>query len=350
MLPLIFSDRLPKANATVVAADVGGTKVNIAVYQFADGSMKQLNAKQYHTQNYSSFTQIACEFLQEIGSNIKPHCLCAGVAGPVINNRADLVNISWVLTADEIAQGTGIKDVLLINDLEANAYGLACLDKDDICNIYKGNPGIKGNAAIVAPGTGLGEAGLYWDGTYFHPFATEGGHCDFSPRTGTDVEILDYLSKKFDVVSWERLVSGPGITSIYSFLKESGKYKEEQWLQEKFKYEDDSAAISEAAIAGTSEIAKQTMELFVKYLARECSNMVLKMKATGGIYLGGGIPPKIKTLLQSSAFVEHFLNCDRMQEMLEDVPVNIIMNDKAALMGAAFYCLSRVTEARAIAS
>lgn len=344
MLPLIFSDRLPKANATVVAADVGGTKVNMAVYQFAEGKMKQLNAKQYHTKNYSSFTQIACEFLGEVGSDIKPHCLCAGVAGPVINNRADLVNISWRLTAEEIAQATGLKDVLLINDLEANAYGLACLEEDDICNIYKGNAGIRGNAAIVAPGTGLGEAGLYWDGKYFHPFATEGGHCDFSPRIALDVELLNYLTTKFGIVSWERLVSGPGITSIYTFLKESGKYKEEQWLSDEFKKEDESAAISEAAIAGNSPIAAETMELFIKYLARECSNMVLKMKATGGIYLGGGIPPKIKPLLQSSSFVQHFLDCDRLQDMLKDVPVNIIMNDKTALIGAAFYCLSQMAE------
>jgi glucokinase len=337
VIPIIFSDRLQNSTAerTVLAGDVGGTKVNLALYKISGSKWDVVKAQQFHSTSFNSFPDIVNAFFEEHEIE-KPSGICAGVAGAVVNNKAKLVNLPWSIDGEEITKATGIKRVTLINDLEANAYGLALLKDEDFITLHAGNA-YPGNAAIIAPGTGLGEAGLFWDGSFYRPFATEGGHCDFAPRTDVDTELHTYLKQIHGIVSWEHLVSGPGILSIYTFLRDVKKMEEPQWLIEEMQAEDPSAAISESAIQNKAPICVETMRLFVGYLARICTIMALKLKATGGIFLGGGIPPKIEKLLQQDIFVQTFLTCDRQQDLMDIIPIKIIMNDKAALLGAAFY-------------
>ncbi len=337
MIPIIFSDRLQNSTTdrTVLAGDVGGTKVNLALYKISGSKMEAVVAKQFHTAKFASFTEILNKFFTDTGAE-KPGSFCAGVAGAVVNGAAELVNLPWGISVQEIIDATGIKKVTLINDLEANAYGLALLKDDDLVVLHKGTS-INGNAAIIAPGTGLGEAGLFWDGSFYRPFATEGGHCDFAPRTDLDTELHTYLKQIHGIVSWEHVVSGPGIYAVYKFLRDVKKMEEPEWLKAEIKVEDPSAAISEAALQNKAPICVQTMQLFVEHVARICTILALKMKATGGIFLGGGIPPKIVKLLQEDIFVETFLTCDRQKDLMSLIPIQLIMNDKTALLGAVFY-------------
>lgn len=307
--------------------------MNLALFEVEGENMKQVSASQYHSKNYPSIYEIIQDFLAT--QQQQPESICIGVAGAVINNKADIVNLSWEVDGEEIKKITSIQKVALINDLEANAYGLACMKDEDFIAVHEGekNPG---NMAIIAPGTGLGEAGLYWDGKAFHPFATEGGHGDFTPRS-EDFELQTYLEKMYGIVSQERVISGPGIYALYQFLRDTKKYEVPSWLAENISEEDPSAAISEAAMQNKAEIAVATLQLFTKYLARECSNLVLKMKSIGGLFLGGGIPPKIAPFIQTKEFMEHYLNCDRQRDLIITVPIKIIKNEKAPMLGAAFY-------------
>jgi glucokinase len=214
---------------------------------------------------------------------------------------------------------------------------LAALNEDDFITIHAGADHYGDNMAIIAPGTGLGEGGLYWDGKTYHPFPTEGGHADFSPRTELDIELYQYLQKKYNIVSWEKVIAGPGIHDIYRFLCEVKKRKEEDWVKDLLEKEDPSAVISQFAIEEKDPACMETMQLYVRYLARESCNLVLKLKATGGLFLGGGIPPKITSILQQNVFYDNFLDCDRMQHLVKKTPVKIILNNKTALLGAAYY-------------
>lgn len=337
MIPILYSDRLQQSTTerTVLAADIGGTKANLALYTISAAGLTLIVSKQYHSAKFASVGDIFKTFFTETGA-AKPASICAGVAGAIVNGKAQLVNLPWGISAAEVTAATGVQKVTLLNDLEANSYGLAMLKEEDFITLYEGT-GYPGNGAIIAPGTGLGEAGLFWDGQFYRPFATEAGHCDFAPRTALDIELYNYLKTLHEVVSWEHLVSGPGIHSIYNFLKEVKGMPEPGWLAEHMKAIDPSAAISESAINGTSDICVETMQLFVQYTARICTIAALKLKATGGIYLSGGIPPKTAQLFKQKIFVETFLTCDRQKSLVEIVPIKIIMNDKAPMYGAAFY-------------
>ncbi|HUH45572.1 MAG TPA: glucokinase, partial [Arenibacter sp.] len=235
-----------------------------------------------------------------------------------------------------IHRGLHIPSVSLINDMEANAYGLAALPEEDFDTLKYG-PNIPGNAALISPGTGLGEAGLFWDGSHYHPFASEGGHCDFSPRNDSDVEIWQYFEQKYGHVSWERLISGPGIFDMYLLLRRVSGVKEPQWLKEKLAKEDPSAVISETALDGKDSICTEAMELFIRFLAIEAAHLALKFKATGGIYIGGGILPKIIKRINREIFYANFVQSGRMNSLLQMVPVKVILNEKTALLGAAYY-------------
>jgi glucokinase len=256
----------------------------------------------------------------------------------VLNGKVDLTNLNWDIDVKEVQRAMGVDAVFLLNDLESMAYGLAGLTEEDFITIHAGNDASTGNMAINAPGTGLGQAGLYWNGENHFPFPTEGGHADFAPRTDLDFALLKFLQQEYGVVSWEKVVAGPAIVDIYRFLRDVKKMEEPLWLKEALEQESqDSAIISGAAIEQKAAICVETMELFVRYLARESSNLVLKMKATGGLFLGGGIPPKIAPLLLQKQFMEHYMDCDRMQHLLENIPIRIIKNDKTGLIGAAYY-------------
>jgi len=337
-IPLSFAhrDEMFAKEITVLAGDVGGTKTNLALYKIIKGSFEVVLEKSYHSSMHATLIDIIKLFISENKLQL-PDRICAGVAGPIIHGKAKITNLSWEIEVEDICMKTGVKQVHLLNDLEATAYGLAGLTGDDIITLHEGDASVQGNMAIIAPGTGLGEAGLFWDGAFYRPFPTEGGHCDFCPRTDLDIELFYFLQKKYGIVSWEKLVAGPGIHDIYLFLRSEGNIQEPSWLTDALTNDDASAVISHAAVENKDAVCAETMELFVRYLARESSNLVLKMKATGSLFLGGGIPPKIASLLQKGDFYKDYIDCDRMQNLLQEVPIHIITNDKTAMIGAAWY-------------
>lgn len=334
IVPIAFKrkDHRGKKTANIVAADIGGTKTNVAIYREDSDGLHVVDQKRYISLEHASLSDILHDFT---GGHL-PDRVCAAVAGPVVEGKSKLTNLPWILDSAAMGIELGIP-VHFINDLEATAYGLAGLDADELVTLAAGDPAAKGNIAIIAPGTGLGEAGLFWDGEYYHPFATEGGHSDFAPRTREDVELFFALQKQFGHVSWERLVSGMGITNIFRSLVGRRHETVPEWLAQRMKDGDPAAVISEAALKHEDLLCAETMELFVRYLATEASSLVLKLMATGGLYLGGGIPPKILPLLQGQVWKNAFDNNGRMHDLSDRVPVRVILNDKMALQGAAYY-------------
>jgi glucokinase len=337
-ISLYFPDKLSFGNkkATVLGGDAGGTKVNLAIFEATASDVRIVRSSTYHSGSFPSVNKILQQFLQE-NADHKPEKICMGVAGPVFEGRATVTNLPWHVDANEISAATDIKQVILLNDLEATAYGVAGLEEKDFSVLHDGDPDEGGNISILAPGTGLGEAGLFWDGQSYHPFATEGGHCDFSCRSAMDLELHDYMLRKYKVVSWESIIAGPGIYSIFQFLCEVKNRTMSAAIEDKLKGNDPSAVISEAAIEETDAVCIETMQIFVRNLARECCNLILKMKSTGGLLLAGGIPPKILSLLGESYFYENLLDCDRMQDLIKKVPIKVILNDLTAMIGAGWY-------------
>ncbi len=343
-LPLVHESLIPLAflegninlatRAIILAGDVGGTKSSLVLFQITNGQLAVLKEGIYPTKDYKSFVALASSFL---GDNSTPiDGVCLGVAGPVNQGKVQGTNFPWEITVDEISKGLRVKWVSLINDMEANAYGLAALQRKDL-EILKAGSEIAGNAAIISAGTGLGEAGLYWDGMRFHPFATEGGHCDFSPRNDLDIELWRFLHQKYGHVSWERVVSGPGICDIHDFLRRFRNKPEPKEFFEGNLKEDCAKVITKAAMEGSDSICVETLELFIRFLAAEAAQLALKTKATGGIYIGGGIVPKILKGINKELFRKNFVQSGRMNPLLEMVPVTVVLNEKTALLGAAFY-------------
>jgi glucokinase len=328
----LFSDK----KSIVLGGDAGGTKVNLAFFEATAAGVKMLKSSSYPSGGFPSINKILQQFLSE-NPELKPAKICLGVAGPVFEGHVSVTNLPWKLDATEIAASTGVSQVILLNDLEATAYGVAGLEENDFSILHEGDPEEGGNMSILSPGTGLGEAGLFWDGQLHHPFATEGGHCDFACRNQADLQLHDYLRKKYDVVSWESVVAGPGIFSIFQFLCEAQNRRASVAIEEKIKSSDPSAVISTAAIEETDQVCMESMQIYLRHLAHECCNLILKMKATGGLLLAGGIPPKIFSLLRSEWFYENLVDCDRMQELVKKVPVRVILNDKAPVIGAGWY-------------
>jgi len=252
-----------------------------------------------------------------------------------MDGKANMTNISQVLDSKQVSLALNNTPAYFINDLEAAAFGLSQLNPEDFKTISKGKQDAAGNIAVIAPGTGLGEAAAYWDGTNHHPFATEGGHCDFAARNQADFELLNYLSEKHTHVSWERLISGQGIVNIFEFLQTKKQTKIPGWLQAQLINEDAAKAIS--SNAQHIDVCRETMQLFFRYLANEAANLSLKTKATGGLFIGGGIIPQVLPLLDKNLFMQHFTGFGRLKSMLEEIPVKIILNTKAALLGAAVF-------------
>jgi len=310
--------------------------VNLALFQATASGVTMLKSSSYPSGSFPSINKILQQFLSE-NPGFSPAKICLGVAGPVFEGRVSVTNLPWKLDASEIAQATGVSQVILLNDLEATAYGVAGLEESDFSILHQGDPEEGGNMSILSPGTGLGEAGLFWDGKLHHPFATEGGHCDFACRSAEDLELHDFLRKKYDVVSWESVVAGPGIFSIFQFLCEVKNRRVSVAIEDKIKGSDPSAVISASAIEETDPVCMEAMRIYLRHLAHECCNLILKIKSTGGLLLAGGIPPKILPLLRGSWFYENLVDCDRMQELVKKVPVRVILNDKAPVIGAGWY-------------
>lgn len=328
----------------ILAGDVGGTKVHLALYSFADGRLKAVRERKFPAHEFASLDAAVKTFLAD-GSTEEIVAACFGCPGPVRDGRLKLTNLAWTLDARELARLLGIEHVFLINDLEANGYGIPELAAESVETLQAGDASAVGNRGLIAAGTGLGEALLIWDGTRHRPIASEGGHCDFAARTEREIALLEYLRRKLGGrVSWERVVSGLGIQNIYGFLRDVEKIDEPEWLRERMTEEDPNAVIGRCAEDGSSELCRETMQTFAAAYGAEAGNIALKVLATGGMYLGGGIAPKALKVLASGGFMQAFLDKGRLSPLLESIPVRVILDESCALLGAAAYAEARAAE------
>lgn len=321
----------------ILAGDIGGTKTNLAPFSVEDGRLVRGPVKTYRNSEYRSLVAILQEYRKETGVTVESAAF--GIAGPVINGRCEATNIPWVVDSRELAACVGLPSAGLINDLEATAYGLLRLRESDTLMLNAGSPRPNGTIAVIAAGTGLGEGGLIWNGRRYQALASEGGHTDFAPRNDLEIDLLRYLLTKYKRVSYERVVSGMGIVNLYRFFRTRMTYPEPKWLGEEIMAGDAAAAISTAALAGKDEACMRTMELFISLYGAEAGNLALKLLAAGGVYIAGGIAPKVVPLLQQSTFMDSFTTKGRLSDLVKAMPVYVVLNDKIALYGAAHYAL-----------
>ncbi|HLI80050.1 MAG TPA: glucokinase [Candidatus Binataceae bacterium] len=317
----------------ILAGDIGGTNARLALFECERGKLKEIVGETFPSRQFKTLEEIVAKFASNHPAKIEHACF--GIAGPVRDGRSETPNLAWVVDSRSLAKAAGLASLRLINDLEANAFGVATLSEKDFTVLNAGAPDAAGNQAVISAGTGLGEAGLYWDGKYHRAFASEGGHCDFAPRDDVEGELAKWLHQQFGHASWERVLSGPGLFNIYKFLRDTGRGKEASWFGEESKHTDPSVLISRAAIDNRDPLCAQALDLFVSFYAAEAGNLALKIMALGGVFLGGGIAPRIAVKLKQPAFMKSFAAKGRMSSMLEAIPVSIILNDLTALQGAA---------------
>lgn len=318
----------------ILAGDIGGTKTSLAFFKARDGELETVVEKHYSSQEYKTLDDLVRVFFDEHPEKVRYACL--SIAGPVINGTCKTTNLPWSVDARETGRNLGLETLWLINDLEANAHGITHLSPESFEILHEGKPGMRGNACVVSAGTGLGEAGMFWNGDGFIPFACEGGHTDFAPRGDEQIELLKYIRRDHQHVSYERLLSGMGLHNIYSFLRDTNRLEEPEWLAHALASVDDqAAAISQYAVEGQSEICSRALDIFVEIYGAEAGNAALKFMAYGGVFIGGGIAPKIVDRLKSPLFLDAFLGKGRMRALMEYMPVKVIMKSRAALIGAA---------------
>jgi glucokinase len=321
-------------SSLLLAGDIGGTSTRLGLFEVVTGKPRVVVRERYASREHAGLDAIVRAFRLVHGQAIVGACF--GVAGPVVGGHVATPNLAWDVDASVIARELDQPQVGLLNDLEANAHGIFTLENKDFAVLNAGAAGATGNIAVISAGTGLGEAGMYWDGAQHHPFAGEGGHCDYAPRADLEMDLLRYLRGKFGAhVSWERVLSGPGLANIYAFLRDTGRGTEPDWLAAAIRTGDGPAVISRAALEGKSELCVKALDVFVAAYGDEASNLALKLMAAGGIYLGGGIAPRIVDKLKGPAFMEAFTAKGRLRPLLAMIPVRVIMNDDTALLGAA---------------
>ena len=324
----------------LLAGDVGGTKTNVGIYSPDKGPREPLFEGTFTSSQYPSLEMLVSEFLSQVSIEIDRASF--GVAGPVVGGRARITNLPWVIEEDQLRRSLHLKSVWLFNDLEAIAYGVNLLEKDDLHTLNKGVSIPRGTLAVIAPGTGLGEAFLMWDGKRYRAYPSEGGHADFGPNSDLEIDLLRSFQKKFGHVSYERICSGHGLPNIYLYLKDNGYAEEQAWLAEQLATANDPTPVIVTAALDTEKPCKlcvTTLSIFVSALGAEAGNLALKVLATGGVYLGGGIPPRIIPALETVQFMKSFTNKGRFSELVSHIPVHVILNPKAALIGAAFHGL-----------
>jgi glucokinase len=330
----------------ILAGDVGGTKVHLALYNFANGRLQPVRDQKFPAHDFASLDDIVNKFLGS-GKEKKEEILaaCFGCPGPVRDGRLKLTNLPWTLDTRDLVKSLGIPHIFLINDLEANGYGIPELAPESIFLLHPGDANASGHAGLMSAGTGLGEALLIWDGKTHRPIPSEGGHGDFAARTDREIALLEYLRDTLKGrVSWERVVSGLGIKNVYSFLRDVEKINEPGWLHDRMIAEDPNAVIGQCAEDGSSSLCFETMKTFSAAYGAEAGNIALKVLAAGGMYLGGGIAPKILKTLKNGAFIQAFLDKGRLSPLLESIPVRVILDDTCALLGAAAYAEARAAE------
>ena len=316
----------------ILAGDIGGTNARLAYFQPQNGHLRLISERIFPSREYSELGEIVSKFLQD--SDARPEIACFGIAGPVHNGRVETSNLPWVIEQTRLSQQIHLPATLLINDLEANAWGIGALSPHDLVPLNQVPPS-PGNQAVIAPGTGLGEAGLFWNGSQHQVFASEGGHSDFAPQGDLQIELLRFLAHRYGHVSYERVLSGPGLVNVYEFLREKNCVDEPAGFAARLTQKDAAAEISRTALNDTNPIAQRALDLWVSVYGAEAGNLALKTMATGGVFLGGGISPKILPKLTGPLFMQAFLEKGRLRPLLESIPVQIITNDQAGLLGAA---------------
>ncbi|MES9941598.1 MAG: glucokinase [Candidatus Thiodiazotropha sp. 6PLUC2] len=321
----------------ILAGDIGGTNTRLALFDTSSPTWpKPTIETSYPSPAHPSVESILEQFIsQHRLSNID--LACFGLAGPVIDQVCETTNLPWRVVAANITKQFSFKQSWLLNDLEANAWGIETLESSDIFTLNQGSDSAAGNRSIISAGTGLGEAGLLWDGNRYHPFPSEGGHTDFSPNSNLEYALYEHLAGHYGHVSWERIISGPGLEMLYRFICKYRTATTPDWLQQQMNSIGVAPAVSGAAMDKSDAICEETLDLFIHLYGREAGNHALKIMATGGVYLGGGIAPQILPLLKEGGFMRGFLDKGRMQQLVASMPVKIILNDKTALLGAAHY-------------
>ncbi len=319
----------------ILAGDVGGTKARLALYQFQDGSFIRQHTETFNSPDFSSLEEVAQIFLRKHKAEVSK--VCIGIPAPIVEGKAKPANLAWELDEARLAQTLGVSAVRLVNDLVATTAALPFLSHDDLVVLHRGElSGKEKIYGVLAPGTGLGEGFLIRGANQNEAIASEGGHVDFAPTNDVEIELLQYLQTKHQRVSYERVLSGPGLINIYNFLKETGRSHEPPELAARMREENQAAVISNAALKNEFEICVQALEIFVSVLGAQAGNMVLTVWAVGGIYLGGGMPPKILPKLLDGAVVSSYLNKGRLTNYVSKAPLYVIRDDHAALLGAAY--------------
>jgi len=322
----------------LLAGDIGGTQTRLGIFSRESDLRLPLAEADFFSNQFPDPVTIVKKFLHKV--NLRADVACFGVAGPVSHGISRVTNLPWVLDEKKLCQELNMSSVRLLNDLQARAYAVPHLELSDIHTINVGKPFSGGNMAVIAPGTGLGEAFLTWDGKRYMAHASEGGHTDFAPSDDLEIDLLKYLQKKLGHVSYENVCSGLGITNIYCFLRERCYAEEPSWLSDMLvQVQDPVPIIIRVAFnhERQSKICLMTVNLFISILGAEAGNMALKVLATNGVYIGGGIPRRIVPLLENGRFMKSFQQKGRMSDLVSQMPVYIIINPKAALLGAAWY-------------
>jgi glucokinase len=331
-----------KDNRTVLAGDIGGTKTNLGLFSMERHRPRLKTMETFSSQDNQNLEEIIARFLDKYDRRVASACF--GIAGPVVNGRSKVTNLPWVVSEGRIKEQFNWPQVSLINDLAATALAVPLLRRSELYPLNKRRRESGKNIALIAPGTGLGVSlAVFREGRYA-PIPSEGGHVDFAPRNDEEIGLWRYLNRRFRHVSIERVLSGPGLHDIYSWLKAAGHDKEPAYLKKMIHDMDPAKAITRAAMTHHNTVCTKALTLFVSILGAVSGNLALTGMATGGVYLGGGIPPKILPALKEGVFMKAFTDKGRFKDLLERIPVRVILNDKAALLGAAYWAMTRLED------
>ncbi|MBQ0153099.1 MAG: glucokinase [Chryseobacterium sp.] len=323
-------------NISIIGADISEVVTHVGYYISTNGGIETKIQKKYNTAEYANFSEILTQFLAE--ENIEnAKRLGIAVPGPVLHGKSTPERLGWSLDVEVFKRDFGFEQVNLLNDQEASAYGVALLQDEDLDPIHTSGHLEKGNVAFITPSLGLGEAGYFYDGEFLRPFATEGGHSEFSPRTTVEVEFYQFLNNIYGIVSWENVISKTGLFNIYRFLRDVKRHPEPAWLGDRLANGNFTEEIFKAAMEEDVLICKITLDTFIEFLARESNNLTLKLKATGGLLIGGDIAKIIRKYIDKDKFYEIFKISDKMEEMLKNIPIYVINTETSSVNGAALY-------------
>jgi len=322
----------------ILVGDIGGTSIKLGLFNYESGHLKLSRECSFKSQDYSGLKHILLEFFDNSPISLKQACF--GVAGPVDNGKCTVTNLQWVVEIEDLQEILGIDKVWLINDLAAMACGIPFLQDSEIEVLQQGKVDNSGRVALIAAGTGLGQAFLIPENSgHYKVIDSEGGHCDFPFNDGIERDLFLFLQNQYGRVSIERVLSGSGLSQIYRFLIKSLSIDGPEWLTNELKENDPASVITNYGINGKSETCKKTLELFISFYGRVAGNLALQIRAKGGVYIGGGIAPKIISQIKSGSFLESFLSKGRFQGFMETIPVKVILNEKISLLGAAHYAI-----------